>query len=66
MSARFVSRSRRHFLLAIGAGSAGAAGATMIATGSARTAEAPAASSAKRPGYRLTAHIGKYYRTTKI
>lgn len=57
--------SRRHFLLAVGAG--GAAGAAAIV---ARKEPGGASSQEKTPeskkGYQLTEHVRNYYRTAKI
>jgi hypothetical protein len=55
--------SRRNFLLTVGAG--GAAGAAAMV---AKKASAPAADNADKratSGYKLSAHIENYYRTTK-
>jgi hypothetical protein len=58
--------NRRKFLLAAGLGGAGAAAA--LVTNPSKTpairGEAPAVDTAS--GYRLTAHIEKYYKTTKV
>jgi hypothetical protein len=55
-------RSRRNFLVAVGAGSA--------ATVAAKTVEPVAADAAttdpKRAGYKVTEHVRKYYRTTLV
>jgi hypothetical protein len=62
------STSRRHFLFALGAGSAGAA-AVIVAAGKAmpevKTAEQKQAEQ-KTAGYQLTEHNQHYYRTTRI
>ncbi|TAK83471.1 MAG: formate dehydrogenase [Betaproteobacteria bacterium] len=57
------SRERRHFLLAIGAGSVGTA---MTPARGFKTTPEASAPNAKRRGYTVTAHIGKYYRTAKL
>ena len=65
------SRARRGFLLGAGA-AAGAAGAAAIALGKASQAAAPEAAVAAAPkpaggqGYHVTAHVRKYYDTTKV
>jgi hypothetical protein len=64
MPDRPISRSRRHFLLAVGAGGAGAAVAARL--GSPAQAAGGAPSRKRRDGYRLTPHIGNYYRTAKF
>jgi len=56
-------RTRRRFLLSIGLGAVG--GAAFEGRAVAR-AVAPAAAVPRRRGYRITEHIGKYYRTTKV
>jgi hypothetical protein len=58
--------SRRNFLLAVGAGGAGAA-AALLAKGMPRAeSNANAADEAKSKGYRVSEHIRNYYRTTKV
>lgn len=57
--------TRRKFLLAAGAGSAGAVAA--VATKGAKVAATPEArEAAQGDGYRLTEHIQKYYKTAKV
>lgn len=59
--------SRRNFLLASGAATAGAA--TLIATQgkvAKPTADAAQESAKSASGYHLSAHINKYYKTTTI
>jgi len=59
------SVSRRHFLTAMGVGTAAAAAA--VATQ--KTAEkkpAPAADKKKGKGYQVTEHVQNYYRTTRV
>ena len=56
--------SRRNFLVALGAGGVATAGA--VAGKQSRT---PAKTASKAPsgkGYQLTAHVRKYYDTTKV
>lgn len=64
MNASKAKLSRRHFLLAAGAGAAGAAAIV------ARKQTAGAPSQDKTPesgkGYQLTEHVRNYYRTAKI
>jgi hypothetical protein len=56
---------RRGFLLALGAGSAGAAAlAARSLTGAPQTDSTVSANESK--GYQLTDHVKRYYRTTKI
>jgi len=56
-------RTRRHFLLSIGLGAAGGAALKGRAVAA---AVAPPAAAPERRGYRITEHIGKYYRTAKV
>jgi len=56
---------RRNFLLAAGLGSAGVAAAVVASTKPrAGAKDVPAVD--KPSGYRLTEHIEKYYKTTKV
>lgn len=56
--------SRRHFLLAVGAGTATSA-AVIVAR---KEADAPSPDQApeSKGGYQLTEHVRNYYRTAKI
>lgn len=58
--------TRRNFLLAAGLGSAGAV--AVVATRNAGTPadEKQASATDKAQGYRVTAHIEKYYKTTEV
>ncbi|HET9579912.1 MAG TPA: formate dehydrogenase [Usitatibacter sp.] len=59
--------NRRRFLMAASLGSAGAVAAVVAAK---RTTDAPgkdaAAAEPQQSGYRVTAHIEKYYKTTEV
>ena len=57
--------TRRKFLLAAGVGSAGAV-AAVATKGVGAPAVATAAKTAEGDGYRLSEHIQKYYKTTKV
>jgi len=57
--------SRRNFLAAVGAGGASAAVA-MVAKDQPGEAERRGDAAKAHEGYRLTEHIRKYYRTTKV
>ena len=59
--------SRRHFLLSVGAGGAATAAAIVAknAPPGAKTTDAAAGKRATR-GYRASAHVDNYYRTTKL
>ena len=58
--------SRRNFLLAVGAGSAGAAAAMLAKSVHQSETNAQAEDEAKLKGYRDSEHIRNYYRTTKV
>ena len=58
--------NRRKFLLAAGASGAGAAAALVTTASKTGVAQAEAPAVAEPSGYRLTAHIEKYYKTTKV
>ena len=59
------TNNRRNFLLAAGLGGAGVvAGAAAGLKATASSKEPPAVD--KATGYRATAHIEKYYKTTKV
>jgi hypothetical protein len=59
-------RSRRNFLVAVGAGSAATVAAVAANTVAPVTAEAPKNAAAKSSGYKVTEHIRSYYRTTLV
>jgi hypothetical protein len=62
-----MTRSRRNFLLAAGAGSAVAIAAGTLAAN--KSAVSRAASANDKPasrGYQASAHVVNYYRTTKV
>jgi len=57
---------RRNFLIALGLGGAGAVAGALTAE---QPPTAQPAANARRPGsktYRVSAHIRKYYRTTRV
>jgi len=56
--------SRRNFLLAVGAG--GAATVAAIATKNPQTPVKKTEAASGSKGYQLTAHVRKYYDTTKV
>jgi len=58
--------SRRNFLLAVGAGGAGAAAAMLAKSVPQAQTNAEAGDEAKRKGYHVSEHIRNYYRTTKV
>ncbi len=59
-------RSRRNFLVAVGAGSAATVAAVAAKTVAPATGQASKPATAKAGGYRVTEHIRKYYRTTLV
>jgi hypothetical protein len=65
MSNSKTTKSRRNFLLAVGAGGA----ATVAAIGAKTVPQAALGTAEKRPagkGYQVTEHIRNYYRTTLV
>ncbi len=60
--------SRRNFLLAVGAGGAATAAAVVAGTSTKNITESPAKNGDKRrgKGYEETAHVRRYYSTTKV
>jgi hypothetical protein len=59
--------NRRNFLLAAGLGGAGAVAAVATARkGAAPAPEKQASAADAAQGYRMTEHIEKYYKTTKV
>ena len=58
--------NRRNFLLAAGLGGAGAAAAVVTATNKAKALPGAEPAVDKASGYRSTAHIEKYYKTTEV
>ena len=60
--------SRRHFLLAVGAGGAATAAAVVAGTAATKAPATPAQNGDKRrgKGYEETAHVRRYYSTTKV
>jgi hypothetical protein len=60
------SKGRRGFLLAAGFGGAGAVVAVATVRKATPGAAKQAAAAETAQGYRVTAHIEKYYNTTKI
>ena len=57
---------RRRFLLAVSAGGAGAVAAAAPARAAVAAAPAEAAPAEAAPGYRESAHVRRYYDTTRI
>ncbi len=60
--------SRRNFLLAVGAGGAATAAAVVAGTSTRSVTQSPAQNGDKRrgKGYEETAHVRRYYSTTKV
>ncbi|MCX7960915.1 MAG: twin-arginine translocation signal domain-containing protein [Burkholderiales bacterium] len=66
MNERNMRLSRRHFLLTLGAGSAAATTAALVAQ-SPQKSEAPETNDKRATrGYHVTAHIEHYYRTARV
>ena len=59
-------RSRRNFLVAVGAGSAATVAAVAAKTVAPVSEAAPKSADAKSSGYKVTDHVRKYYRTTLV
>ncbi len=57
--------SRRRFLIAAGAGGAAAA-AALAAANAVRGVRAQAEGERAKRGYRVSEHVSRYYRTTKV
>jgi nitrous oxide reductase len=64
MSGRQTDLKRRKFLLTVGLGGAGAAAGAV--GGRAMLANKEQAQTATARGYRLSAHVQNYYRTTRV
>ena len=60
------SKSRRAFLLAAGAGGAGAVAAVVVARQKPEGQRAEKVMAGKQDGYRASEHIQKYYKTTEV
>ena len=60
------SKSRRAFLLTASAGTAGAAVALVAGRNQAQVPGTTVAAPSTGDGYRVTAHIQKYYKTTEV
>lgn len=58
--------SRRKFLAAVGVGGAATAAAVVSKSGSAPDAVTAKADATQGKGYQLTAHVRRYYETTKV
>lgn len=60
------SNTRRNFLLAAGVGGAGAVAAVATGRKALPAGEKQASAQDTAEGYRVTAHIEKYYKTTEV
>ncbi len=58
--------NRRKFLVAAGLGGVGAAAAVVTANSTKKAVPGRAPAVGEASGYRLTEHIEKYYKTTKV
>ncbi|UCH49155.1 MAG: formate dehydrogenase [Betaproteobacteria bacterium] len=61
-----VSSSRRGFLISVGTGSVAAAAAAVSAVAPETVSEADQNDQRSKRGYRVSEHINKYYRTTRV
>ncbi len=61
-----VSSSRRGFLISVGTGGVAAAAAVVSAVAPETRSEANNNDQHSKRGYRVSEHINKYYRTTRI
>ncbi len=66
MAKSAVSSSRRGFLISVGAGSVVAAAAAVSAVAPETGSQANKNDQRSRRGYRVSEHINKYYRTTRV
>jgi gas vesicle protein len=57
---------RRKFMLAMGAGGAGAVAALLAANKTGNKPETAAQTGPNAAGYHVTSHIRNYYRTTRV
>lgn len=57
---------RRKFMLAVGAGGAGAVTAALTGNKSSDKEGTAVAKNSTAPGYHVTSHIRNYYRTTRV
>jgi len=64
MSQKKATLSRRNFLFTVGAG--GAATAAAIVGGKATVPSADKTDKRASEGYKVSAHVNNYYRTTKV
>lgn len=58
--------SRRSFMLTLGAATAATAAAVIATRGGPPGATLPGAGKRAKKGYQASAHVGRYYQTTKI
>ena len=61
-----ISSSRRGFLISLGAGSVAAAAEVVTAVAPATKTDTNAKEPQAKRGYRVSEHINKYYRTTRV
>ncbi|MCG6876602.1 MAG: twin-arginine translocation signal domain-containing protein [Betaproteobacteria bacterium] len=59
-------RSRRNFLVAVGAGTAATVAAVAAKTVAPASEEASKTAGGQSTGYQVTEHVRKYYRTTLV
>ena len=66
MTERTRRLSRRSFMLTLGAATAATAAAAIATRAAPALAPVPGASQRAKKGYQASAHVGRYYRTTRI
>ena len=66
MTKSAVSSTRRGFLISVGAGSVATAAAAVSAVAPETSSQADTTDQRSKRGYRVSEHINKYYRTTRV
>ena len=66
MTERTRSLSRRSFLLSLGAATAATAAAAIATRSAPPGAPAPGGGKRAKKGYQASAHVGSYYKTTRV
>jgi hypothetical protein len=66
MTERTRSLSRRSFMLTLGAATAATAAGAIATRAGPALAPVPVGGKREKKGYQASAHVGRYYRTTRI
>ena len=66
MAKSTVSSTRRGFLISVGTGGVAAAAAVVSAVAPETSSQAETNDQRRKRGYRVSEHINKYYRTTRV